>query len=199
MIEIPDKDKELVLKIKNSDQIAYKELYYLYADKLYGFLWRKVSNEDLAKDFVQDLFFKLWTNRNNLDENQSIKAYLYRSANNIAIDHYRKKKIFSSEDFDEIQLGDYDLDISFDARDEIHREISKLPEMQKKVFILSRFEELKYKEIAELLKISPKTVESHISKALGKLRSNLKHLITISFFCFFQFMDRVTDLLERIL
>lgn len=187
MVEISAKDRDLVLRIKNSDQSAYKELYYMYAEKLYGFLWRKISNEDLAKDLVQDLFFKLWQNRKNLDENQSIKAYLYRSANNLAIDHYRKKKIFTSDSAEEIQFGDYDLDLSFDVEAEILKEINKLPEMQKKVFLLSRFEELKYKEIAELLKISPKTVESHISKALAKLRVSLKHLITVSFFIFFLF------------
>jgi len=185
MVEISLKDKDLVSRIKNSDQSAYKELYYMYAEKLYGFLWRKISNEDLAKDLVQDLFFKLWQNRKNLDKNQSIKAYLYRSANNLAIDHYRKKKIFISDEIEETHFGNYKLDMSFEVESEILKEINKLPEMQRKVFLLSRFEELKYREIAEFLGISHKTVESHISKALAKLRINLEHLITISFFIFF--------------
>ena len=188
MIELPEKEIDLVIRIKNSDQQAYKELYYMYSDKLYGFLWRKVSNEDLAKDLVQDLFFKLWTNRFNLDEKQSVKAYLYRSANNLAIDFYRKKKIFVSESAEELEIGRYNLDLSFDVQDEVLKEINKLPEMQKKVFLLSRFEELKYKEIAELLKISPKTVESHISKALSKLRVSLKHLTLITFLTIFYFI-----------
>lgn len=198
MVEISEKDIELIIRIKNSDQAAYKQLYFTYAEKLYGFLWRKISNEDLAKDLVQDLFFKLWINRKNLDENQSIKAYLYRSANNLAIDHYRKKKIFISDENEEIHFGNYNLDLSFDVTDEILKEVNKLPEMQKKVFLLSRFEELRYKEIAELLKISPKTVESHISKALAKLRVSLKHLTIISFFYFFYLTDRVYTVFERI-
>jgi len=170
-------DTELTTLIKASDSGAFKILYYRYYENLFGFLVHKTRNYELAKDLVQDLFFRLWKTRDSLDKSKSIKAYLFRSANNLAIDHLRK---ITTEDA-YIQTIDHKQTLmpneQFDLQEKTQEAVESLPEPIQTVFCLSRFEGLKYTEIAESLEISVKTVESRMSKALKILREKLKHFL----------------------
>lgn len=181
-------DSQLVNAVKNSDGKAFKELYYRYADMLFRFLWRKTHNYESAKDMVQVLFMRLWNNRANLDHKQSIKSYLFRSANNLAIDHLRKKIASRENSMYEVESDPaYYPDDWFDFKDHIKKALDNLPTAQRNVFYLSRFEGLKHREIAEILGVSQKTVENHINKALKKLREKLVKLIILFIFCSYSF------------
>jgi len=173
-------EKELVIAIKISDGAAFKELCQIYYDPLYRFLWRKTYNDEAAEDLVQDLFMNVWKARENLDENQSIKAYIYRAANNLAINYLRKEQLVQQRFEDNLKDDPADSTGSNLEFQEILDDILQdIPENQRTVFILNKFEGLKYTEIADTLQISVKTVESRMSKTLKVLREKLAHLICL--------------------
>jgi len=174
-------DKELTRAIKQSDRVAFRQLSERYYDPLYRFLWRKTRNGEAAQDLVQELFMNLWKVRAVLDENLSVKAYLYRAANNLAINHLRKKSLKQTYFVD--NLGDTRAghsDAERDLQECLDDALQDLPEAQRTVFMLNRFEGLKYVEIAAALQISIKTVESRMSKTLKHLRHRFGPLLRAS-------------------
>ena len=93
MVDFSQKsDTQLCTSIKNSNSAAYRALFYRYYEPLYYFFWNRTQSSELAKDSVQDVFTRLWQKRDNLNPELSIKSYLFRTAQNILIDQYRKKK-----------------------------------------------------------------------------------------------------------
>ena len=181
IIKYDSEDHKLIIGIKKSDPAAYKQLYYKYSDPIFGFIYKNIREQELSRDLTQTIFMKLWENRSRLDSEKSIKSYLYKAANNRIIDHYRAKKTLTTSDPAELEQGyEFNYDNSF-LKDEIHKAVNTLPQMQKNVFSLSRFEELSYREISETLNISERTVETHLRRAVIKLRELLSHLKIILF------------------
>lgn len=170
-------DRALIAAIRRSDTQAFKILYYRYFEKLYRFVYQKVYHADTAKDLVQDLFFNLWKNRDKLDESKSIKAYLFKSANNLAIDHLRRKVTADTYAQKQTTAPHTEISGNFELKDELERRLNTLPADQKTILLLNRLEGFKYAEIADMLGISIKTVEKKMSLALKTLREALKHLL----------------------
>lgn len=144
---------------------------------------RLVKNPETAEDIVQDCFIKLWDKREKLEISGNIVAYLARMIRNSCLDFLKKKRIQTSE-LNEAYQGSFEVEdamVTKDLQERIDRIIDDLPEKCRQVFVLSRFEELSYKEIAEQLNVSKKTVEAHISRALKSLRQNLKQFLFILF------------------
>lgn len=171
----PLSDSEIALALRASDHAAFKTLYYRYFEALYRFLFRHTREEQLAQDLVQEMFTRVWQNREKLDPQQSLKAYLYRIGYNLAVDQLRKRthRPESLEAENAYEPSDSHED-QFDLREKMQAAIASLPEPLRMVFMMSRFEEATYAEIAEALGISIKTVESRMSKALKELREKLK-------------------------
>jgi RNA polymerase sigma-70 factor (ECF subfamily) len=167
-------DAELAQAIKAANHAAFKTLYYRYFEALYRFLWRQTSDEELAKDLLQEIFSRVWKNRASLDPQQSIKSYLYRIGRNLAIDHRRHHtpQTDSLTAHPEIEPF-YSADEHFELHDKIQAAIANLPEPVRLVFVMNRFDGIKYAEIAAMLNISVKTVEARMSKALAILRKKL--------------------------
>ena len=153
-------------------------------NKYYGDLCRKafriINNKVISEDIVQDVFFKLWENRKKILIQTSLKAYLNRMVFNESISYLRKNKELI--DFsDEIEIEDVNTNIADkqieqkELRNIIDSAINKLPPACKTIFLLSRINELSYKQIAEKLDISIKTVENQMGKALRILRQSIKY------------------------
>ncbi|MFH1940700.1 MAG: RNA polymerase sigma-70 factor [bacterium] len=175
MIDLPDSsDAELVRAIRSADAAAFKALYFRYYDALYRFLWQRTHSADLAKDFLQEVYTRLWQNRRNLDPAKSIKAYLYRIANNLVIDYIRKNAYKKSYLTKLSHRSRSFSEESIEVETSIHIALNNLPEKLRTVFMLSRYEGLTYSEIAEACHISVKTVESRMSRALLRLREELQ-------------------------
>jgi RNA polymerase sigma-70 factor (ECF subfamily) len=174
-------DKRLCELIKESDEKALKDLFYRYSDQLRLFCFRRTQSQDLASDIVQEVFMRLWQNRDTLDQNLSIKAYLYRCSQNNLIDYFRKKntqqKFLEGNPSTNLYTQ---IDETFDVEESIRDALQKLPVELRIVFLMSRFDGLKNKEIAESLEISIKTVESRMTKALKHLHKLLEHLLIVA-------------------
>ena len=166
-------DENLTRLTKESDLTAFKVVYYRYYHRLCNFVWTRTNSVDLAEDLVQEIFTRLWVNRHRLTIRKSLKAYLYRMANNLIIDRYRKKTHQTEYIVQQIAKQSPAYSRDNDLRIDIESAIESLPEKLRTVFILSRFEGLKYNEIASVCHISIKAVESRIGRALRILRSRL--------------------------
>jgi RNA polymerase sigma-70 factor (ECF subfamily) len=167
-------DNELAQAIKAADHTAFKVLYYRYFEALFRFLWRQTSDEEMAKDLLQETFSRVWKNRENLDPQQSIKSYLYRIGHNLVIDHHRQSahKPVHLEDNPANEPA-YFVEENFDLHEKIQATIAALPEPVRLVFTMNRVDGIKYADIAARLNISVKTVEARMSKALAILREKL--------------------------
>lgn len=162
-------DEILVKLIKRNDPDAFKEFYYKYYKQLYRYAYFRLYAVETTRDLIQDLFSRVWNNRKSLNPNKSIKSYLYRSLTNIIINHSRlesSKNVSYSKLDEEISGREEELDQQID----IQSAINELPEKLKSVYLLSRVEGYKYKEVSEILQISVKAVEKRMSKALILLR-----------------------------
>ncbi len=164
-------DTIIVKAIIDSDHSAFKNLYYKYYSMLIRFAWYRLHSTDTAKELVQELFFRIWINRNKLNPEKSIKAYLYKSLNNLIINH-SKLSFSKTVSLEDLRAGDShnNEENNQDIKIDLERELKKLPEKIKTVYILSRVEGYKYAEIAEICDISVKAVEKRISKAFNILR-----------------------------
>lgn len=186
MIKARTDEKVLLKAVKSDDAIAYKEICGIYYDPLYRFLWRKTRDSETSKDLIQNLFINVWKLRRQLDETKSFKAYLYKSANNLAVNHLKQKILKQN------YLGDHNLNEVI-SKDTDPNELSEyiddilqgIPDAQRTVFILNKFEGFKYAEIAEIMQISVKTVESRMSKILKTLREKLAPLLILLFLLFY--------------
>jgi len=174
-------DEKLITRFREGDMQAFDTIYHFFNRKLYAFVFKILKIEDDAREIVQDVFIKLWENREKVTGVSLFNSYLFTIAYNTSIDLVRKRinekkymeyinslqKNYSMEDT--IDKMDYDT-----LNKEIELLVEKLPLKQREVYKLSRIENLSHKEIAGKLKISVNTVENHISKALHFLRKNLK-------------------------
>ena len=147
-----------------------------------------VADSDISKDIVQKVFIALWERRNRMDLHQSIKSYLFTAVKNRCLNYIRDYKKFRSQTLDldcgdiEIVNQDGSLELA-ELQTQINEALATLPEKCRLVFEMSRFQDMKYKAIAQELEISEKTVEAHMSKALKTLRLLLgKYLLFLILF-----------------
>ena len=170
--------------IKEGDQQAFRRFVDLYAKDLYFFALGYVEVREVAEEVVMDVFVKVWDNRFQLDTIKSLKAWLLTMTRNQAILYLRKSNQEKNISFEEIE--DYqvpfvqspDLEmISKQEIEEINSAIASLSPKCKEVFILAKIEKVPYKEIAEMLGISVKTINNHVAKAVEKIASVLKRSI----------------------
>jgi RNA polymerase sigma-70 factor (ECF subfamily) len=164
------------------DKQLFEQLFREFFSPLCNFACGYVNDLDTAKEIVQEVFINLWNKRETIVSDSTVKAYLYTSVKNRCLNYIRDHKKFRSYILDvEIEAENMGFEsdslTQTEAQMKIQQAIETLPEKCKEVFILSRFDEMKYKEIADKLEISVKTVEAQISKALKILREELKELI----------------------
>lgn len=158
----------------------FEVLFRTYFSSLCFFSMKYVSDLDASKEIVHSVFVKLWERRNDLDAGASLKSYLFTSVHNRSLNYIRDRKKFrvgevKEEDFKSFESESGQAGIEYDELElKIIKLIKALPEKCRVIFELSRFENMKYKEIADKLNISIKTVEAQMSKALKIMKEGLK-------------------------
>ena len=167
LLELLGKDADKAI------EVLFRQ-YYSYVCKM---VYQVVPEANVAEDLAQDIFFEIWRRKDQLKVT-SIRAYLRRAALNRTLNYLRDRKIKWENDqaLPDLQSEEVPTNEPVETAELekfIKQAITQLPEKCRMVFILSRFEELSYQEIAEKLNISIKTVENQISKALKHLRTVL--------------------------
>ncbi|HEX7583263.1 MAG TPA: RNA polymerase sigma-70 factor [Prolixibacteraceae bacterium] len=181
-------DRELYLKLKEGDERAFQTLFRKYYSAMCHFANQFLNDKELAEETVQDMFVKIWEKRQTLTIETSVKHYFFRSVRNHClnqIQHEKIKKQYASRILEsahqEINTEQYYIEVDLIRR--IENSIDSLPPKRQEIFRLSREQGMKYKEIAEALNISVKTVEAQMGLALKHLRNELKdysnHLMTL--------------------
>lgn len=170
-------DDILLLKlIKQGDQIAFRHLFYQYADSLERFITYYIHDREKSQDLVLDIFTYIWENRQNFEIKLTLKAYLFQTARNKSFTYIRDKKIpvylEEMEGMEIVQNYDSELELQ-ELHHLIEEAVSLLPDKCREIFRKSREENLTNKEIAGQLHISEKTVEGQITIALKKIRIHL--------------------------
>jgi RNA polymerase sigma-70 factor, ECF subfamily len=169
------------MRASNLTEKDFEQLFELYYEGLCRIVFPILKDQAAAEDVVQDVFVKLWLRRDELSEITNFQAYLYKSVVFRALDYLRKRKTegLMKEELkvvhSKIQEPDTTLEQK-ELRSAIAQGLEKMPEQMQMIFHLSRFSGLKNREVAEQLKISIKTVESNLSKALKILAEHLAKL-----------------------
>jgi len=170
-------DKQLVSLIKKDDHFAFDKLFHKYGPSLYLFVKSILKNESEAEEAVQDVFYKIWEKRKDLDPDLSFKSYLFTIASNTTKKIYRKKLLedkYKQEVALELnfnQTTDLNVVEYKNILDYIDTIIGKLPSSRRQIFIFSKKDGLKNPEIAKILNISEQTVKNQLVVALKFLRS----------------------------
>ena len=174
--------KVLIEKMKGGDRESFNLIFRRYYSPLTRFCVRFVGDSDQAAEIVQDLFVKLWTNREKLVVNTSFESYMLRAVRNSAITYINKERAHTDVN-ERIYTDESDATDPSETLQSNNLEISyqkvlaAMPEKRREVFLASRFDGLKYAEIATKLGLSQKTVEAHMSAAIKQLREGLKEYL----------------------
>ncbi len=171
-------DRDLIVLLKEDDELAFTELYNRYWKKLFIIAANRVIHLEDAEEIVQDIFTALWHRRYTLDLTSELAHYLAVSVKYRVIKlldkYYNQQRYVDSVIFSEEADNSTQEWLAFDElREELARHVSQLPEKCQLVFRLSREEGYSQKQIAETLQISEKTVEAHLGKAFKTLRAKL--------------------------
>lgn len=190
MIKPPDlKNEPNIQKLlerisREGDEIAFRKLFELFTPGLLRFSFSILKNKELSEEVVADVFFKVWVHRSKLSGIDNFKAYLFTSSRNTALNYLDKEKRNRA-----IQLEDLSVPlqineicpeselISKELKEAIGRAIDHLPERCKLIYSLAKIEQLKYKEIAQILDISIKTIDHQLTIAFKKIGNEIRNYV----------------------
>jgi RNA polymerase sigma-70 factor (ECF subfamily) len=170
---------DLINRVKRDDSEAFDLLFYMYAEKIFKFSLTFFNNEIEAEEIVQEVFLKIWLKRKTITDPITFNAFIYTIAKNLIFNNLKKnvyRKKYEYYIYANRQIGRNETEshlLQEETKKRIEISLNALPKKRKKVFLLSRQEGLKNKEIAERLNLSIKTVETHISLSLKYLRKIL--------------------------
>lgn len=188
MDKVPLQDDEFddlwIERIRDGDEQAFELLFKEYYLPLTRFAWRYVHSKAVAEELVQELFTILWEKREDWNQQKgSIRSYLYKSVRNLSLNYIKHQNVKKQYDHQwmeqkenpEIQFRDEYREEQ--VRKAISRAIEELPERSKMTYKLHRYDGLTYEEIAEVMDVSVKTVESQMTRTLKILRERLAWLL----------------------
>ena len=158
--------------------MEFKSLFDDNFDKIKNYVYFKCGNIKQAEDIAQEAFLKLWEKRHDVKK-ETLLSYLYRIAHNIFINQVKREQlsfkfqnVSMEKDIDHVS-PEYEMELKeFDQK--LQKALAELPEINRVAFLMNRVEGLKYREIAESLEISIKTVEKRMQNALNQLRESIK-------------------------
>jgi RNA polymerase sigma-70 factor, ECF subfamily len=173
------RDTEIIRRIRQGDVGQFESLFRSSYVSLVRYAKTLIKDHDDAEEIVQDLFFRLWQDKEKLNIESSLNGYLFRSVHNRCLHFIEHNKVVDRHAEEmlsrqtETQESPEDILHYKELQSRIARILERLPERCGQIFYMSRFEGLKYNEIAEKLSVSVKTVESNMGRALKEFRKEL--------------------------
>ncbi|MEX2403736.1 MAG: RNA polymerase sigma-70 factor [Balneolales bacterium] len=176
-------DVEIIQGVQKGDRDSFSKLFYIYYSDLFAFVLRYTGSSEITEDLMQDIFLSIWHHRTTWSPSGKLRPYLYKTARNRTLDYLRSYKVKKEWETEAQYIGlphsESPADIihdreSYDEMAEaIEDAIKKLPDSRKMVFLLNREDGLTYQEIAEVLNISVKTVETQMGRSIKTIRQHL--------------------------
>ncbi len=173
------RDNHWVEAINKGDKKAFEAIYKCYYPQLFHFLMRYIDSDSTIEDIIQNVFYKIWQNRTTIEPRGTLKSYLYASVRNQALKQIASEKKYSravSEAGEESCENGMDPESSYELEElqsAYQEAIQKLPERRRHIYLMNREDALTYNEIAGILKISVKTVETQMTRSLKFLATCL--------------------------
>lgn len=172
--------EDVLSELANNDKLALEKLFNHFYPRLYNFSKSFLKLEDGIDDILQEVFIKIWQNRENLKTFETFNSYIFTITRNLLLNELRSRlnnqkikdrilKASLAEEYLPFEKADY-----LELKGKIEEIIEDLPNRQKEIFKLSRVEGLSHKEIAEKLNISTKTIEYHIGQSIKILKTRLE-------------------------
>jgi RNA polymerase sigma-70 factor (ECF subfamily) len=180
-------DTQIFEAIRRDDKGAYETVFREYYRPMTAYAFRFLGDLPASESIVQDVFLRLWQKRKEIMITSSLQNYLFRSVKNLSINYIEHEKIKSGyqamvikNESDRSEYSEFFLE--FGLKQKIETAISALPEKRQEIFRLAREEGLKYREIADRLEISVKTVETQMTLSMKQLRESLKEFKNLVMF-----------------
>jgi RNA polymerase sigma-70 factor (ECF subfamily) len=173
------RDNEIIERIRQGDIKQFEALFRSSYASLVKYSKTLIKDHDTAEEIVQDLFFRLWQNKEKIKIESSLNGYLFRSVHNRCLQYIEHQKVVERHakemTYEQVTGAESPADVLQykELQAKIARIIEKLPERCGQIFCMNRYEGLKYSEIAEKLSVSVKTVEANMGKALKEFRKAL--------------------------
>jgi RNA polymerase sigma-70 factor (ECF subfamily) len=172
---------ELQLRLAQGDEAAFKALYEYYSPRLFQFAYAIIHSRETAEEIVADVFLQIWQKRVRVGSLENFNWYVHITTRNISYSYYRKTSRRNRFDFDEAVLSYYQVHanpeeilISQEILHVINQAINELPSKCKLIFKLVKEDNLKYREVAELLSLTHKTVENQMGIAIKKIHEAIR-------------------------
>lgn len=178
-------ERQQLTALKDGDITVFEMFFRAYYQPLCSYAFTFVKDKDEAEEIVQSAFLTVWEKRSSIEIKTSLKSYLYTMVRNACLNAIKHEKIKQKHAGEELATGESSHEsvsqhlISSELEAHIESAMEKLPEQCRLIFKLSRFEELKYSEIAEQLQLSVKTVENQMGKALRIMREELRDYLPL--------------------
>lgn len=183
-------EKFLLEQLRTGNKDSFSLFFKLYYRDLVLFAGSYIPNKEKCEDIVQNVFLKLWNEREHILIEVSLKSFLLKSVKNLCLDEIRHIHVVNKHEdhtYNNSYIDDEDTDnyiLYSDLHSHLNDALKKLPDLYRQAFEMNRFDGLKYKEIAQKLSVSERTIEVRIGKAIGLLRQYLKEFL-ISIILFF--------------
>jgi len=186
----PLHEKDLLSRLQSGDEAAFEQLYRIYSLRIFKRLLRLVKQEEIAKELLQDVFLRIWEKRASIDPDKLFRPYLYRIAQNLVTDLFRRAA-YDRKLLDHLITATTELynpiEDSTNLKDGaaiLQQAIDSLPPQRRKIYMLCKMEGKSYEEVSAMLGISTSTISDHIVKGTRSLKiyfaSNEMALIILS-------------------
>lgn len=178
-------DSTVISLLKQGNQKVFEMVFKSHFKNLHAYAYTFLKDDGQAEEVVQNVFCRIWEKRDLLKTDGSIKSYLYRAVHNESLNYLKHQKVKASfqvyyaGEMDQVQDHSSKAMLADELEKHISQAMSELPQQCRTIFQLSRFEQLKYQQIADQMGLSIKTIENQMGKALKLMRTKLAEFLMI--------------------
>jgi RNA polymerase sigma-70 factor (ECF subfamily) len=186
-------DAQVMLRVKAGDESAFDYLVQKYRRPMLGFMYRMAHNSAVAEDLAQEVFLRVYRSRQNYEASAKFTTWLYRIASNLAVNHARDTRHERPENTVSLDEPDHETGLTMDVPDDslsaeesivrrerlaaIRQRVQALPERQRIAVIMHKYQQMDYRQIADVLKLSESAIKSLLFRAYETLRVQLKEFV----------------------